>query len=347
MNQATDNKGKEGVLKTLAIGGFVGLIIIIAWLGIQLISFMPTAFSSLASLADSVYNYKPAELVVVNNKDAANAGEAFTISWNEVKQDGKFSFKYACMEGVAVEIRTAGNPIKSVDCDKYVDLGKVTSMDINITSEKNRFAEVAYTVAFTPIKAKTPSVEHGNSITVVNPMISPEVIVSATTTEPVVTEPEPAVETKPETTPTKPTPKPVTPKPVTVSTPIYSIPVSNPNGFTDLSVRSIGVGTMDASNRFTLVGVMDNDAKGAIQFEIKNIGTKTSGEFTYTATLPSGAVYTSPAQPALKPNERSIITLGFETANQTGVKTFNVKVAISGDINSANNSYVSAVKIND
>ncbi len=361
MNTNTDNQGKERVLKTLAIGGFVGLIIIIAWLGIQLISFMPSAFTSLASLADSVYNYKPVELVVVSNKAVANAGEAFTISWNKPKQVGSFTFAYACTEGVAAEVRIAGGAISNVDCDTELNIGSVESLDINLSSERNRFTEIPYTLSFVPAKSENPTATKESRITVVNAMISPIVVevASSTITEVVVNpEPKPVVVAKPEPVitpvvvkPVTPIPvvvvKPVAPKPAAPSKPVYTIPVSNPNGTADISVRSLGAGTVDSNNRFTNVGIIDNDLKGAIQFEIKNIGTKTSESFTYTATLPSGVVYTAPVQPALKPNERVVATIGFDATDLTGIKTFNVKVDVTADTNKNNNVFNSAVKIND
>jgi outer membrane biosynthesis protein TonB len=356
MNTNTDNQGKERVLKTLAIGGFVGLIIIIAWLGIQLISFMPNAFTSLASLADSVYNYKPVELVVVSNKSVANAGEAFSITWNKPKQAGSFTFTYACTEGVAAEVRASGGAIASVECNTPLNLGDVNSLDINLTSERNRFTEVPYTIAFLPAKSETPAASQDNTITVVNAMISPVDVTAATTSVTEVTvkpTPEPVVVAKPE--PIKPTPTPVTPtptpkptpKPVVTSTPIYGIPVSNPNGITDVGVRLLGIGSVDSNNRFTAATVIDNDTKGAIQFEIKNVGTKTSESFTYTVKLPNGSEYTSPTQTALKPNERMVATIGFETADIKGVQSFSVEVTVSGDSNKANNQLSSKVSIVD
>jgi hypothetical protein len=353
MNTNTDNKGKEGVLKTLAIGGFVGLIIIIAWLGIQLISFIPNAFSSLASLADSVYNYKPVELVVVNNKSVANSGEAFAISWNKPKQVGTFSFKYDCIDGVAAEVRTEAGAIAPVSCDEDYEIGNVETLDVNMTSERNRFTEVPYTISFTSAQAESAAATTDNKITVVNAMISPIVAGVATTssTEVVVapvTEPE-VIEEPVIITPKPPTPvaPKQTPRPVVVSKPVYSIPVSNPKGFSDIVVRSLGAGTVDVHNRFSHVGIIDNDLKGAIQFEIKNIGTKTSDAFTYTATLPSGSEYTSLVQQALKPNERMVATIGFDATDITGAKPFSVTVKISDDTNAANNKFNSAVSIID
>ena len=365
MNTNTDNKGKEGVLKTLAIGGFIGLIIIIAWLGIQLISFMPNAFSSLASLADSVYNYQPVELVVVSNKAVANAGEAFTLTWNKPKQVGSFTFAYACTEGVATEVRVAGGAIAAVECDTDLNIGAVNSLDVSVTSERNRFTEIPYTISFIPAKSSEASATKENTITVVNAMISPVVVEAASSTVTEVTVkpiPEPVVATKPKpVTPTpavsvpKPTPAPVvvkptprpTPTPVVVSKPVYSIPVSNPKGMTDIGVRSFGIGTVDTNNRFSAATTIDNDAKGAIQFEIKNFGTKTSDSFTYTTTLPNGVEYTSPVQTALKPNERMVATIGFDASDMTGVKSFSVSVAVTGDSNKANNQFTSKVSIVD
>jgi hypothetical protein len=340
------------VLKTLAIGGFVGLIIIIAWLGIQLISFMPSAFSSLASLADSVYNYQPVELVVVSDRSVANAGEAFTITWNKPKQTGSFTFAYACTEGVAAEVRVEGGAIAPIECDTPLNIGDVHTLDVNLTSERNRFTEVPYTIAFLPAKSETPAATSDNKITVVNAMISPVVAEVATTSVTEVTvkpTPEPVVVAQPD--PVTPTPKPATPKPtpkpVVVSTPIYGIPVSNPNGITDVGVRLLGIGSVDANNRFTASTVIDNDNKGAIQFEIKNFGTKTSESFTYTVQLPNGSEYTSPVQTALKPNERVVATIGFEAADEKGVKSFGVTVKVNGENNKANNQFTAKVSIVD
>ncbi len=355
-NTVNDNKGKDGILKVLAIGGFIGLIIIIAWLGIQLISFMPNAFNSLASLANSVYNYKPVEIVVVSNKAVANAGESFTLTWNKPKQDGTFTFTYTCTEGVSVEVRATQDSIETVTCDEAYDIGAVETIDLSVNSERNRFTEIPYTIAFIPSKSDEPAATTEKTITVVNAMISPVAVVATTTPDVIITpDPKPVVVAKPEPKPvtltptpkpTPVTPKPSTPpKPVVVSTPIYGIPVSNPKGFTDVGVRILAFGTINNTGRFIAANSIDNDAQGAIQFEIKNFGTKTSNSFTYTATLPNGTEYKSPIQTALKPNERIVATIGFETNDMTGVESFEVEVTVNGDTNRNNNQFKSNVSI--
>lgn len=346
MNTTSDTVKKERVLKSLAVGGFIGLIIIIAWLGITLVRVLPNAFTSLASLADSVYNYQPVKIVIVTSEDIVNAGDSFTISWNDPKPAGSFSFTYACTEGVAIEVRTIKSYIQSVTCDVPFELGDVTSMDVTVRAERNRFTDIPYTISFITPRAIDDVATAEGTISVVNASI---------------TAPEPVATTTPEVTPTPETPKPTTPvvtkppvskpttpvppKPTYIQTPIYGIPVSNPNGTTDLSIRSLGAGTISSNNQFINVGTINGDTDSAIQFEIKNLGTKTSDTFTFTATLPNGTTYTSPVQAALKPNERSVISLGFTMNGERGVKVFSAIVSITNDTNTKNNSFTSAVTV--
>ena len=76
MQTTTDTTGKQHVLKLLAVGGFIALIIIIAWLGVQIVRVAPKAITSLASIADVVYNYEDIKVDVASNKAVANADES-------------------------------------------------------------------------------------------------------------------------------------------------------------------------------------------------------------------------------------------------------------------------------
>ncbi len=342
MNTTPDPVKKERVLKSLAVGGFIGLIIIIGWLGITLVRVLPNAFTSLASLADSVYNYQPVEIVVVSSADIVNAGDAFTISWNDPKSAGSFSFTFECTDGVAIDVRTVEKPLQSVECDIPYVLGDVTSMDITVRAERNRFTDIPYTISFITPRAITDVAETASMISVVNASITAPEPVATTTPEvnPVPNTPKP---TTPPTTPV--VVKPATPKPTYIQTPVYGIPVSNPNGTVDLSIRSLGAGTINNQNQFVNVGTISGNADSAIQFEIKNLGTKTSDTFTFVATLPNGTTYTSPVQTALKPNERSVISLGFSMDSSTGVKPFSAVVSVTSDTTTSNNSFTSAVTV--
>lgn len=337
---------KNSATKSLAIVGFVGLIIVISWLGIQLVQVMPTALSSLASLADSVYNYEPVSLTVVSNKTVANVDEPFTISWNVPRQEGKFAFSYACAEGLSVDLRDQ-NGIKAINCDTNYDIGSVSSIDLVAKGERSRYTDLAYTIDFITIGHSEPTGNGTGRVSIVNPAIEDTVAVG-----PVEPEPEtPVATTTPTNTPATTTPAaPTTPstptKPTTTYTTeyVYTIPTSDPNGYTDLVARHLGVGAI-SGGKFISRTTIDNDTEGAIQFEVKNTGTKTSATWNYTVILPNGDTYNSPLQNPLKPQERKTIVIGFPTNEDTGTETYTVAVSVGGDKNLANNSFAERVTV--
>ena len=150
------------------------------------------------------------------------------------------------------------------------------------------------------------------------------------------------------TTPTKPT-TPTTPQqPTGVRyTTTYKVPVSDPNGHTDLAVKFLGVGTID-DGKFIKQDELDVDEIGAVQFEVKNIGTKTSTAWEFEMELPSGSDYSSKnKQVALKPNERSVLTILFGLPGDEGKQDFSVKVTGGGDTKTSNNSFAVKVEITD
>jgi uncharacterized repeat protein (TIGR01451 family) len=358
MTPETQDQNKERILKLLAIGGLIGLVIIISWLGIQLIRVMPNAFTSLASLADSVYNYTPVELIVVSSTDVVNSGDSVTISWNDPTPEGEFSFTYDCAEGVAVAVRGQDGTIEEATCAVPVVLGDVTTAEISITAERNRFTDITYTISFITPRAIADVASASGVLSVVNVSIgggedtattttpttsATTTAPTATTTIPVATTTAPVVSNTATTT----KPKPVAPaptKPAPAPKPVYTTPVSNPKGVTDLAVRSLGAGVI-VNNQFVNVGTLTRGTQGAIQIEVRNLGTKTSANFTFTATLPNGATYVSKSQKGLKPNERAVITIGFFMNDDTGTQPFDVTLKIKNDSNTTNNSFTSAVRV--
>jgi hypothetical protein len=350
-NQNPDTGRKDRILKLLAIGGLIGLVIIISWLGIQLVRVMPNAFTSLASLADSVYNYQPVELIVVSSSDIVNSGESVTLSWNDPKPEGEFSFTYDCADGVAVDVRVPNSDIKPATCEVPFVLGDVTSTDLVINAERNRFTDITYTISFITPRAITDVASESGTLSVVNVSIAPTegtgtttATTTATTTPEVKPELPAATTTKPVVSNTATTTKPKPTTPTTTTKPVYTTPVSNRNGVIDLNVRSLGAGAI-VNGQFVNLGSLTSGAQSAIQIEVRNSGTKTSSSFTFTATLPNGATYVSKSQKALKPNERAVLTIGFSMTDDTGVQPFDVTLKTSGDANLKNNTFTSAVRV--
>lgn len=342
MNEVTEEK-KTALTKTFAIIGFIVLVIFAVWLAVQVVRLLPSAFSSLASLADSVYSQKQ-ELEVATPNSVINAGETFTINWTKMRQDGTYSFTYKCTEGVAVDVKNATGEIVSLACDTPFALETGTSLEVLVASEKYRFVDVPYAITFIQTGSTEPLVT-SKTITIVNATIPASSNLGTDDNEVTVKPIVPSVPSKPVvTTPVKTTPTYTAGTPTTVTKYVYSVPVSDPKGKIDLQITYIGVGTLNGKT-FTPSKNIEVDEEGALQFEVKNIGTKTSGEWSYEANLPSDITYTSGDQKALKPNERAVITLGFEGISKTGSEKISVELDVNNDVKSSNNEFDKTISI--
>lgn len=346
MNQVPEQK-KDSVTKTLAILGFIGIIILIVWLAVKVVALIPSAFSSLASIADSVYNRSnETELTVTTENSVINDGESFTISWNELGGNGTYSFAYQCTEGVSIDLRVSNSVIEPVACNTPIDLNDRTSVEVIVNTEKQRFTDVSYAIAYNAEGAEP--ITTSSVITVVNATIPTTGAVTPVTdpdTTPAAVAPKPAPTTGSTqgTSPTTPTPVPQPPRVVTHY--IWEVPESDPKGDVDLAVSHIAVGVIDNGIFYARPELEEGEA-GAIRFEVKNIGTKTSDRWSYEVELPTGETYDSGNQKALKPNERSTITLSFSGLEE-GREDFSVDVTTRGDINTKNNDYERSVRIVD
>ena len=334
MNEVTQS-AKDTVMKTMAVIGFVAVLIFGVWLAVKIVGIIPGAFSSLASIADGVYNNRPvSELTIANSETILNDGESFTISWTDLNQPGSYTFRYECTDGVAVDIRNDSGAIVAIDCDTPVNVGVTNNtIELTVQSERKRFVDVNYTITFMP-EAGTETISQTSSFTMVNANIpqSADLADGTEDTGDEVTE----TETNVTQTPSQPT---------TVSTPIYAIPQSDPNGYVDLAVSFVSFGTLDSNNRFTTTTAFDNDVRAAFRFTVVNTGTKTSDDWKYTARLTSDTNYVSNTQAPLKPNERAIITLGFDAVGETGVRFVGVDVSGGNDRNTSNNDFLRAVQV--
>lgn len=352
--QPTPNtpSAQERVTKGLAVVGFIGLLILLAWLIFNSVSYLPAFISNMASVigTDTTEEFRTYPL-----EDSISHNTTVGVEWDALTAAGIYQFSYACTPGVSVEVRTAAQGIQAVACDTSYELDDTTTgIDLTIRSTADRFTDVPYTITFTPDDDQEATVLATNQVAVFNPRIS--ILGAEDQTEPTATtttdtdteseteddivtpEPEPTEPTQP-TTP--PAPRPTTPTYVTQ----YEIPVSDPNGTTNLRVRYLGVGELNSNNSFTPTASLSDNTTGAIRFAVTNSGTRTSETWTYNATLPGGQEYTSPRQPALKPNETATLTLGFRTGNRDGMYPFTIDTDTVRDTNTGDNSFSWSVEI--
>jgi hypothetical protein len=343
----SSTQSSSQLMKTLAVFGFLAVIIFGTWLAVQIVRMVPGTFASLASLAESVQlgRQEQNNITIESSDSVINSEEGFTVAWSDLKRDGKYTFEYQCTEGVSLNLKVDGE-IVPVACGTQFMLPEDTfTVDAQFTSAKKRFVDVVYEIGFIKDKTNDIAFSSAKTITIANATLPSTVAI--TDTKP---KPEVAGVTDTEVKPVAPKPaNPTTPvKPTTYTVSELVAPVSDPKGSTDLATKFVAVGTMTSDNKFVKDTSLENGKRNAIQFEVKNIGTKTSTNWTFEAKLPNGETFKSKTQNPLKPNERAVLTIAFGTdAGEEGTEKVTIKVTGGGDTKTANNTFTTSVKITD
>ena len=343
------SNGRRAVIKVLAIVGFLATITVGVWFMVQVVGALPGAFSSLASIANSLNtNRGEEELTVATGRSIVNSDELFTISWTTLDREGTYQFSYACTEGISLDVETENGTLVPVPCGEVRSLPEgENTLDVRIASERRRFSDVPFTIAF--VESDEVVTERTNKVTVVNATIplSAELAENGESTS--TDETSEGTEEEDTVTEQPTTPSPTSaPRPTPQTTPqvITVMPQSDENGFTDLAIRYLGIGELD-DDTFVPRATLDNDTRGALKFEVKNIGTKTSEEWAFTVNLPSGFEYESDEQAALKPNERVEFTLGFSPSESEDDADISAEIFADEDTNSRNDRFTWSVEVTD
>lgn len=334
-----ESESVSPLAKILAIVGFIATAGLLIWLIVTALKLAPGGFASLSNTAETINNYHPETAITLTSEKAVvNSAESFKLNWTDMKQEGEHLFTYSCTPGVKIDVRSAEGKLIPLLCtDKLTLPATVHGITLSITSTESRFADVPVKITFTNPEVETPFVSE-SKITVVNASVPVKETASTPTT--------PTTD-RPSTAPTvTPKPTPVTPRP---QTPIvtYVYPQSNPNGYVDLQVVTLGSGVMK-NGVFTKTSSYDDDKRNAVQFMIKNIGTKTSGSWDFKTKASSDTIYNSGSESGLKPQEYEIFTLEYDLGN-TRDKHVDIKTTVDtkNDTNGNNDSSTWSVKVDN
>lgn len=314
---------RKMAIRTLAIGGFV-LVIIVGMAGsLALARAVPGAFSAIASAIVSLTSvFVPAgeEIIVSVPELTVGNGESFDISWEHVKKssEGSYTFRYDCASGVSFTSPGPTGAAVTVFCNTPFNfLNESDTITLTARSSANRFIDVTLHIDFIPNGASAPTVSGSTLLTIANTEVtgSPD-----------------SVQPQNETPAPRPTPTRGTE--TTTITPIAApgLTPSNPQGFIDLSVRVIEVGLVNKTTGAFTASSSPNRAlateRVAVRFTVENLGSRTSDQWTFNAVLPTfpAHIFSSPTQQALGPGDRIEFTLAFDSfvdANE-GVLTLNI-----------------------
>ncbi len=339
---AEQEEKKSFISRLLWLLAFLFAVAFCVWLAVVAVRVVPLTYNKLTELSDSIYTSKTATLSLTSDKKNVVSGEPVELTWNAIPKDGVYAFTYPCLDGISSTVLKPRGENTVVYCNTSYEIeGKDNTLSVKVYSEKERTRTVPLTITFQDIDGKIIT-DDTVYITVLNTFIENRSGIEPTRDEVTV---EHEATTTSESILDKSTSE-------YVQQPIYYhyyetlvIPVSDPNGFTDLKVKLLGVGYLNEHNEFIPTQRLAITQTGAMQFEVKNIGTKTSYEWKYDILLPSGSRLISEFQNPLGPNERSVITVGFPIQDRIGIKVFDIAVVGGGDSYSGNNSFFGAIEI--
>lgn len=338
METVTSERGSR-TRKTLITIAFFAIIALIAWLSVQIVRYTPNAFTSLASLAQGIDQYRKTldgnidgPLTITSDVASTTIGKPVTLTWGKDNRTGRYAFSHACKDGLEVDI-VDSEGLRTISCETVYDLGDTDTLTFIINSDTATSAELPYLVSFMRTNDTNP-IRVGEGAVAVE---TPHTTVATTADEGTVLGESDSSDSEPQTNASSPTVAVSIPTPK----PTYALPTSNPNGFVDLKSTFKNTGVI-SGNIFKTAALKQN-TDGAVQFEIENIGTKISGKWTYSVTLPDSDTYISPLQAPLMPTERVVISIGFPIEDKTS-HTFIVTVAEVNDVKLSNNTFKQVTK---
>lgn len=319
---------KSKAVNVFAILGFALLLLVAIWSTVQVVKFVPRMFGGDAIKLPSISLGDNSKLKVTLSKLDVASGEPLEVNWEFGKKsdEGVMSFSYGCEPGFHFRLpgaTTADYTVLPCNAPYNIPSGD-NSMIVIPVSDSNRYMDASLAITFTD--AKGESVRDVASITITNEGLSssPDTLTSDTTTQedtPEVTTTKKAEEefsgsTKGSVTPAQTTPvtQRVT-KQVVRYVQVPVTPYSNPAGLADLEVRILSVGSIDPYTGVIVPkGTLRKGERAAVQFEVKNVGDKTSGNWTYSAELPTNPryVYAGKMQQALMPGSSATVTVAFD-----------------------------------
>ncbi|MEK7579537.1 MAG: hypothetical protein AAB460_03350 [Patescibacteria group bacterium] len=317
--------------KILAVVGVLAVLVGVVWVGVRGFRALPNASKTLASAFVSVQSFfTPSERIVVSVVDnQVIVDEPFTLMWEHrgKDEDGSYTLSYECRDSVHLSRMNATGNATTLFCNTEVPLlATDTTLRLIATGEVAGAVSIPVSIRFTKNNSSVISREG-----TVDVRIQEERFDTATSTGTASIPNGTASTSTPSKTPT--TPRiPGTPTTQTIS--VVTGPVSDPNGKSDLTIRVIAIGLVDKNTgafteRNEIPKDLPTNKRGAIKFEIRNDGTKKTGDdWQFAAKLPTSPAhtYTSPKQPELFPDDRVEYIIGFDRVKNADEATYEIEV---------------------
>ncbi len=117
-----------------------------------------------------------------------------------------------------------------------------------------------------------------------------------------------------------------------------------------VNITAIGYLATTSADSFIASSTVPSDSRPAVRFTIKNIGTNKSGEWRFSASIPTQTsyIYQSLTQQSLNPGDSIEYTLGFDQANRGSGQTISITANFDRTVaesNTDNNNASASVTI--
>jgi hypothetical protein len=285
----------------LAIITLIILALILIWGALHLFSLVRGWISS------SIGGQKQETGITVTAPKEVRSGETFSVSWkNNSGQQGDYAFVYQCKSGLAFKTAFATGTQQQIPCGVAYRLPQAEGAVLRLTPSLTSAAST--TVPFSILLAtgtSTPTVlaQAGSAVTVLPGAVSYETDTYAASGQ----------------------------------TGTYDATQNSPP---DLAVSIVGVGYIDPVTDQFIVGAPTSPAAlSAVQFDIVNRGSGSSGVWSFGAKLPTETryPYRSPEQAPLGPGDHVLNTLRFSGTALNGGE-FSVTASSPRDLNTRNDT---------
>lgn len=302
-----NEKFKDIIIKSLAVVGTIAVLFIGGWGMTILANNIPNIFSNLASVFVGVSSrFIPSEKIVLStNSSTINSGEEIILSFEHISKesDGSYSFFYECRSGLHLEhVSNLNSESEVIFCNNsYNFVNQGNSISFKVKSENLNMVEFPVSINFVRNNSKRVAIRGDLILTVMNNAIAP--IVEDDSVEKVTILATNNKETRKKTEETL----------------LFNetiIGISDPNGQVDLKPTILEVGYIDRqTNIFTATSSVLYSERGAVRFEVENIGTKTSNTWTFNVVLPTfpAHIFHSKSQQSLAPGDKIEFTFGFDS----------------------------------
>ncbi len=302
---AEESASMSLVSNTLAIIGFVILIIVVVWGIFNIVKLTNFSFGNFFNSSPSIQVTAP----------QGQSGQSLTVSWkNTLTTPGTYAFLYQCENGFSFATPSQSGTLINVPCGTSLAVGSSTSATMVPLSKNTATTLVSFSVVFTP--------ENSSAKTTGNTTLSIAPVTTAST--------KPATST----IVTPPAKKPTTSYRASGSGALVAHAASGP---ADLAVTIIASGYIDPASGALLTNrpAQPGDVVG-VEFDIANIGGSATGSYSFQAHLPTQSSYTynSPVQASLAPGAHVVSTLRFTQLAPGGI--FTVVVDPNNQVNDAN-----------